>query len=100
MKLQAVFLFLTGDADQTTRAVVSTPGIDLHVIGCKNYDEAVTAAKSCAAQGVTAIELCAGFGNAGAARVAQAVGPDVAVGAVRFDIHPGLSFQSGDALFN
>ena len=100
MKLQAAFLFLIGDADSTTRAVVSTPGIDLHVIGCRNYDEAVAAAKSCAAQGVTAIELCAGFGNAGTARVSQAVGPDVAVGAVRFDIHPGLSFQSGDALFS
>lgn len=100
MKLQAAFLFLIGDADETTRTVVSTPGIDLHVIGCKNYDEAVTAAKHCAAEGVTAIELCAGFGNLGVARVAEAVGPEAAVGAVRFDIHPGLSFRSGDAVFN
>jgi len=57
------------------------------------------AAKELAAQGVTAMELCAGFGNEGIARVQRAVGPDVAVGAVKFDFHPGLGFKSGDALF-
>ena len=33
------------------------------------------------------------------ARIQRAVGPDVAVGAVKFDFHPGLGFKSGDALF-
>lgn len=47
----------------------------------------------------TAMELCAGFGNEGIARIQRAVGPDVAVGAVKFDFHPGLGFKSGDALF-
>lgn len=45
------------------------------------------------------MELCAGFGNEGIARIQRAVGPDVAVGAVKFDFHPGLGFKSGDALF-
>ena len=36
MKLQAAFIFLVGDADETTRAVVSTPSIELHAIGCRN----------------------------------------------------------------
>ena len=49
--------------------------------------------------GVTAVELCAGFGNEGIARIQQAVGPDVAVGAVKFDFHPALGFRSGDRLF-
>ena len=75
MALQAAFLFLIGDADETTRTVVSTPSIHLNVVGCKTYAEAEAAAK----------EL--------------AVGPDVAVGAVKFDFHPGLGFKSGDALF-
>lgn len=99
MALNAAFLFLVGDADETTRTVLSTPSIHLHVVGCKNYAEAETAAKELAAQGVTALELCAGFGNEGIARVQRAVGPKVAVGAVKFDFHPGLNFQSGDALF-
>ena len=99
MSLNAAFIFLIGDADQTTRTVVSTPSIQLHVVGCKNYDEAETAAKEAAAMGVTAIELCAGFGNEGIARVQKAVGPEVAVGAVKFDFHPGLGFKSGDRFF-
>ena len=61
--------------------------------------EAEAAAKELAAGGVTAMELCAGFGNEGIARIQRAVGPDVAVGAVKFDFHPGLGFKSGDALF-
>ena len=95
MALQAAFLFLIGDADETTRTVVSTPSIHLNVVGCKTY----AAAKELAAGGVTAMELCAGFGNEGIARIQRAVGPDVAVGAVKFDFHPGLGFKSGDALF-
>lgn len=99
MALNAAFIFLIGDADETTRTVVSTPSIRLNVVGCKNYAEAEAAAMELAAQGVTAMELCAGFGNEGIARVQRAVGPDVAVGAVKFDFHPGLGFKSGDALF-
>ena len=56
-------------------------------------------ARQLAAAGVTAIELCAGFGNEGIARIQRAVGPQVAVGAVKFDFHPGLGFQSGDRVF-
>ena len=89
MALQAAFLFLIGDADETTRTVVSTPSIHLNVVGCKTYAEAEAAAK----------ELAAGVGNEGIARIQRAVGPDVAVGAVKFDFHPGLGFKSGDALF-
>lgn len=93
MALQAAFLFLIGDADETTRTVVSTPSIHLNVVGCKTYAEAEAAAKELAAGGVTAMELCAGFGNEGIARIQRAVG------AVKFDFHPGLGFKSGDALF-
>ena len=99
MALNAAFIFLIGDADETTRAVVSTPSISLNVVGCRTYAEAEAAARELAAKGVTAMELCAGFGNEGIARVQRAVGPDVAVGAVKFDFHPGLGFKSGDALF-
>lgn len=33
------------------------------------------------------------------AQVKKAVGPEVAIGVVRFDNHPGLEFKSGDELF-
>jgi hypothetical protein len=100
MNLQAAFIFLVGDADQSTRAVVSTPSIDLNVIGCKNYAEAEQAAREVTTtKGVTAVELCAGFGNDGIARIQKAVGPNVAVGAVKFDFHPALGYKSGDIAF-
>lgn len=99
MALQAAFIFLVGDADENTRTVVSTPSINLNVVGCKNYAEAEAAAKALAAQGVTAIELCAGFGNEGIARIKRAVGPGIAVGAVKFDFHPAFEFKSGDDMF-
>ena len=99
MALQAAFLFLAGDAGPDSRAVVPTGSVNLNVVGCRNYAEAESAAKDLAARGVTAIELCAGFGNEGIARIQRAVGPQVAVGAVKFDFHPGLGFKSGDQVF-
>lgn len=99
MKIQAAFIFLIDDADETTRGLIETSNIALHVIGRKNYEEAIIIAKDCAAKDITAIELCAGFGNEGIARIQQAVGLDVAVGAVKFDYHPSLGYKSGDRFF-
>lgn len=99
MALQAAFLFLAGDAGPDSRAVIPTGSVNLNVVGCRSYDEAEAAARDLAAKGVTAIELCAGFGNEGIARIQRAVGPQVAVGAVKFDFHPGLGFKSGDQIF-
>ncbi len=50
-------------------------------------------------KGVGAIELCGGFGVRGTDIVAKAVDYKIPVGVVRFDIHPGLGFKSGDAIF-
>ena len=105
MALNAAFIFLVGDADENTRTVVSTPSIDLNVVGCKNYAEAEAAAKELAAQGVTAMELCAGFGNEGIARI-QSSHPDVDIYCGTVDeglnergyIVPGLG-DAGDRIF-
>ena len=59
----------------------------------------VAPAKEMVAKGCTAIELCAGFGNEGIARIKRAVGPGIAVGAVKFDFHPAFGFKSGDEMF-
>ena len=81
------------------RATVRTPQVDLTVVGVANYAEAERVAKSLVDEGIAAIELCGGFGAAGAARIARAVDGKAAVGVVRFDGHPGLGGKSGDAIF-
>ena len=68
-------------------------------MAASNYDQAEALAKELVEQGIEAIELCGGFGNKGTARIADAVAGKAAVGAVRFDIHPGLGGKSGDEIF-
>ncbi|NIA09482.1 MAG: hypothetical protein GWP10_07090, partial [Nitrospiraceae bacterium] len=63
------------------------------------YDEACRVAKELLNQGIAAIELCGGFGNEGVAKVVKAVDHKIPIGAVRFDIHPGLDNKSGDEIF-
>ena len=81
------------------RAVIPSSDINMTVIGCANYEQAEEVAKELVAKGCTAVELCAGFGNEGIARIKKAVGPGIAVGAVKFDFHPAFEFKSGDDLF-
>ena len=102
MKLKAAFIFVTPRAENGQEAVyrtwTRTPGVDLLTIGVTSYAQAVEAAqKAVAEEGCGAIELCGGFGHAGAAAVARAV--TVPVGVVRFDVHPGLGNVSGDTVF-
>ena len=100
MSLKAAFIFLDSEANSATdRSVVSTPGTELTLVGTANYADAETVAKGLVADGIVAIELCGGFGTAGVARISKAVEGKVAVGAVRFDIHPGLGNKSGDSVF-
>ena len=100
MSVKAAFLFIAPEADYNThRSMIDTPIVKLSVVGVKNYDEAQTVAVQLVEEGITAIELCAGFGNEGTALVAKAVGDKAVVGVVRFDLHPGFNHKSGDAVF-
>jgi hypothetical protein len=100
MALKAAFIFLApGAQPDLHRSVVSTPEVELTVVGVPDYAQAESVAKALAGAGVAAIELCGGFGTAGTARMAQAVGDRVAIGVVRFDGHPGLGGKSGDQIF-
>lgn len=93
-------MFLAPDVDpEKHRSTVVTPEVELTAVAVKDYAEAEQVAAQLVEQGIVAIELCGGFGNKGTARIAEAVGDKAAVGAVRFDVHPGLGNQSGDALF-
>ncbi len=98
--MKAAFMFIAPKTDsQQHRATITTPVAELTVIGVQNYLEAETIARKLVKQGVEVIELCAGFGNEGAAAVNRAINGKVPVGVVRFDNHPGFGFQSGDAFF-
>nr|WP_320012883.1 DUF6506 family protein [uncultured Desulfobulbus sp.] len=100
--VKAAFVFIAPEADsETHRQWIETPVIHLLSIGVGSYSEAVEVCKRIVEQeGVKAIELCAGFGNKGVALVAEAVGKEIAVGVVRFDIHPALGNVSGDSIFH
>jgi hypothetical protein len=101
MVLQAAFIFIAPEADPIHhRSIVKTPEVHLTVVGVKSYEEAERIAKELVDQGITSIELCGGFGSIGTAAVSKAVQHKANVGAVRFDIHPGLGFKSGDEFFN
>lgn len=101
-KFKAAFMFVVPDADPGEhRAIISTSSmLELTVVGVKDYQQAVEVSKELIVEGTQAIELCAGFGQIGAAKVAQAVENKAVVGVVRFDRHPGLEFKSGDELFD
>jgi hypothetical protein len=100
MALKAAFMFLAPDSDpEKHRGTVVTPEVELTAVAVRDYAEAERVAAQLVEQGIVAIELCGGFGNKGTARIAEAVGDKAAVGAVRFDVHPGLDNQSGDVLF-
>ena len=97
---ECAFIYVAGGLDpEKNRAVIPSDEINMNVIGCANYDQAEEVAKEMVAKGCTALELCAGFGNEGISRIKKAVGPEIAVGAVKFDFHPAFGFKSGDELF-
>lgn len=96
---QFLFLFAAPDKEASKcRSKVEFSGNILHVAGSSTYDEAVETAREYVAQGVSVIELCAGFGHKGTAMISEAVGSGVNVGVVRFDIHPAFGNKSGDAV--
>lgn len=100
MVMQAAFIFIApqGNAQQHV-AKVATPEVEVTTLAVADYASACRAAEQLVGQGITAIELCGGFGNEGVAAVARAVRGRAVVGVVRFDHHPGLGHRSGDELF-
>ena len=101
MSVKAAFIYIAPENDYNThRAFIDSPIVKLSVVGVKNYEEAQKVALQLVEDGVSAIELCAGFGTEGVAIVTKAVGDKAIIGVVRFDLHPAFDHQSGDKLFN
>ena len=100
MALKAAFIFLSQDGNpEIHHNEVATENVSVTTVAVRNYVEAAIVATKLVDQGITAIELCGGFGIDGVAMVKQAVKDRAAVGVVRFDLHPGLGRQSGDEIF-
>ena len=100
MTTKAAFIYIAPENDlQKHKAFIDSPVVSLAVVGVKTYEEAEAVAKELVAEGITAIELCAGFGNDGVARITQAVEGKALIGVVRFDLHPAFNHQSGDKVF-
>jgi len=100
MTLKAAFIFLAPEVNSDKdRQTVMTPQVELTAVAAGNYKEAQALAIQLVEQGTEAIELCGGFGNRGAALIAEAIAGKAAVGVVRFDGHPGLGGKSGDEMF-
>lgn len=100
MVTRAAFIYIAPENDyKAHRAFIDSPVVNLTVVGVRTYEEAETVAKELVEEGVTAFELCAGFGNDGVARITRAVAGKALVGVVRFDLHPAFNHQSGDNVF-
>ena len=99
--VKAAFVFLSPTADYRKHIIVCDTGaVHLTVVGVKNYSEAKDLAKKLVSEGISAIELCGGFGHRGTALVSEALQGKIPVGVVRFDIHPALDNKSGDHTFS
>jgi Family of unknown function (DUF6506) len=98
--LKAAFIFIAPEGDPVKhRSWIRTPHVELLAIAVKDYEAAERLSQELLAEGIKAIELCGGFGNVGTAKVVEAVKAQIPVGVVRFDLHPGLGFKSGDEIF-
>lgn len=100
MVTKAAFIYIAPENDYNAhRAFIDSPVVNLTVVGVRTYDEAEVVVKELVAAGITAIELCAGFGNDGVARLTKVAQGKAIVGVVRFDLHPAFNHQSGDKIF-
>lgn len=99
--MKAVFLFLTVDhiEDADNYKSIITPSMTLTTVAVSTYEDAVRQVRKMLAEGYTTIELCGGFGYKGVEMIQKIIPKGVYLGVVRFDIHPQLQMQSGDAFF-
>ena len=60
--IKAAFIYVApGQDPEKQNAVIPSEELTLYVVGCSSYDQAETEAKRLVADGIGAIELCAGL---------------------------------------
>lgn len=97
---RAAFIFLAPESDPGKHAYwIKTDSVHVKTIAVPNYQYGCDIVDALCMEGVQAIELCAGFGHQGVAKMVEAAAGRVSVGVVRFDYHPLLGGVSGDNLF-
>ena len=97
---KAAFIFIAPEAiPEKNYSWVKTPEVELKTVAVSNYKQACEQVSILLDEGITAIELCAGFGNQGVAEITQVAQGRAQIGVVRFDNHPCLYNVSGDSLF-
>lgn len=90
-------MFIASNADpEVHKSVVETEVVQLITIGVNSHEAAEEQAKRLVEDGVTVIQLCGGFGNAGVDRISKAVKGMATIGIVKFGVYPGLELQKGD----
>jgi hypothetical protein len=76
-------MFVDPTADsQKHKAVIETPIVRMTVNAVSSFEEASQVAKQAVDEGVDLVELCGGFGYAGAKTVHDAVGDKIPVGTI------------------
>ncbi|HHY95293.1 MAG TPA: hypothetical protein GX513_09825 [Firmicutes bacterium] len=82
-RLSCLYMFVDSTADPTKHAaVIETADAIMRIVGVSNFEEGARVAREFADQGGSLIELCGGFGYAGAKRVFDEVGARVPVGMI------------------
>jgi hypothetical protein len=66
------------------RATMCTEAFEMVAVGISHPAEGAAAAQALAREGVQLIELCGGFGPVFTAKVVEAIGPSIPVGAVGY----------------
>lgn len=97
-----VFMFISKaitEGERRSVMPIEGGGDEIITVGVNSYSKAAEVAKKLVDEGALQIELCAGFGHMGVAKVVEALKGRVPVGVVRFDSHPEYDGETGDELW-
>jgi hypothetical protein len=90
MAVKAGFVLMAPEADpKRHRASIKTPKLEITTVvaDLENFDQVVDVCKELVqSEGVQSLILCPGFSHEAVARVANAVGPGVAITVARGDV--------------
>lgn len=87
MTVKGGFIVLHPTLDPTRdRTTMGRGGFELITVGVALPEQALEVARALVAEGVVALELCSGFGPQWTARILEATGGAIPVGAVSYGI--------------